>query len=51
MTGEAEVPELYAKVIRLLDESGNRYLIQFTSVPPGVRARLSRLVDQNTTTS
>ena len=39
--GEAEVPELYAKVIRPLDESGNRCLIHFTSVPPGVRARLN----------
>jgi adenylate cyclase len=41
--GEAEAPELYAKVIRPLDESDNRYLIQFTSVPPGMRARLARL--------
>jgi adenylate cyclase len=47
VTGEEEVPELYAKVIRTLDESMNRYLIHFTSVPPGVRARLSRLVDQS----
>ena len=45
VTGENEAPELYAKVIRPLDESGNRYLIQFTSVPPGVRARLNRLAD------
>jgi adenylate cyclase len=43
--GEAEVPELYAKVLRPLDEPGNRSLIHFTSVPPGVRARLNRLVD------
>ena len=42
---EEKVPELYAKVIRSLDESGSRHLIQFTSVPPGVRARLNRLVN------
>jgi adenylate cyclase len=46
--GEGEVPELYAKVVRSLDESGNRYLIHFTSVPPGVRARLNRLLEQST---
>jgi len=46
-TGEGEVPELYAKVIRPFDESGNRHLIHFTSVPPGVRARLNRLVGPN----
>ncbi len=38
--GEEEAPELYAKVIRPLDESCKRYLIHFTSVPPGMRARL-----------
>jgi adenylate cyclase len=43
--GDAEVPELYAKVGRILDESGNRYLVHFTSVPPGVRSRLNRLLD------
>jgi adenylate cyclase len=46
--GEGEVPELYAKVIRAHDESGNRHLIHFTSVPPDVRARLNRLVEQST---
>ena len=45
--GEAEVPELYAKVIRCVDESGNRCLIHFTSVPPGVRARLNRLAGKD----
>ncbi len=45
--GEAEVPELYAKVIRTFDESGNRHLIHFTSVPPGVRARLERLATKD----
>ena len=44
VAGEEEVPELYAKVLRPLDESGGRYLIHFTSVPPGVRARLNRLL-------
>ena len=45
--GENEVPELYAKVIRSFDESGNRHLIHFTSVPPGVRARLERLASKD----
>ena len=47
-TGEEAMPELYAKVIRPLAESGNRYFIHFTSVSPGVRARLNRLAGQNT---
>jgi adenylate cyclase len=38
-----ETPELYAKVIRPIDEASNRYLIHFTSVPTGMRARLQRL--------
>jgi class 3 adenylate cyclase len=41
--GEEEAPELYAKVIRPLDESSKRYLIHFTSVPPGMLAWLRRL--------
>ena len=41
--GEKEVPELYAKVLRSLDESSGRYLIHFTSIPPETRARLARL--------
>ncbi len=40
---EEEAPDLYAKVIRPLDESSKRYLIHFTSVPPGMRARLRQL--------
>lgn len=48
VAGEEEVPELYAKVLRSLDKSGNRYLIHFTSVPPRVRTRLSTLVVQTT---
>ena len=47
-TGEEAMPELYAKVIRPLAESGNRYFIHFTSVSPGVRARLNRLAGQST---
>jgi hypothetical protein len=41
--GEEEAPELYAKVIRPLEESSRRYLIHFTSIPPGMRTRLHRL--------
>ena len=44
--GEAEVPEFYAKMIRAPDGPGNRHLIHFTSVPPGVCARLNRMVDR-----
>jgi len=40
--GEEETPELYAKVIRPLDEPQNRFLIHFTSVSPGMRAWLNR---------
>jgi len=47
VAGETEVPELYAKVIRCVDDVGERCLIQFTSVPPGLRARLDRLVGQD----
>jgi adenylate cyclase len=43
VAGEVEVPELYAKAIRTLDEASNRCRIHFTSVPPAVRARLTRL--------
>ncbi|MGE5840878.1 MAG: adenylate/guanylate cyclase domain-containing protein, partial [Deltaproteobacteria bacterium] len=32
-----EAPELYAKVIRPLEASRNRYIIHFTSVSPGMR--------------
>ncbi len=42
---EAEMPELYAKVLRPADESGSRHVIHFTSVPPAVRARLDRLMN------
>jgi adenylate cyclase len=39
--------ELYAKVIRPLDESARRYLIHFTLVPPAVQGRLQQLTDRN----
>jgi adenylate cyclase len=35
--------ELYAKVLRPLEESSQLYIIHFTSVPPGLRAWLDRL--------
>jgi adenylate cyclase len=35
--------ELYAKVVRPLQESPQQYIIHFTSVPPGIRAWLDRL--------
>jgi adenylate cyclase len=44
--GPGEERELYAKVSRPFEESGNRYFIHFTSVPPGVRARLNRLASK-----
>jgi adenylate cyclase len=45
MPNETEAPELYAKVIRPMDESGHRCLIHFTSVPPNLRSRLNRLLE------
>jgi adenylate cyclase len=44
--GDKEAPELYAKVISLLDDSRNAYLIHFTSVPPRTRARLNQLLSK-----
>ena len=44
--GEEESPEVYAKVMHPLDESERRYVIHFTSVPPGVRAQLHRLANR-----
>jgi hypothetical protein len=46
--GQEGEPELYAKVLRPFDESGNGHVVHFTSVPPGVRARLNQLVAQST---
>jgi len=43
-----EVPEFYAKVLRPRLTQATVCLIHFTSVPPGVRARLRRLLDQTT---
>jgi adenylate cyclase len=37
--------DLYAKVVRSLDESGNRYIIHFTSVPTEMKAWLHRLAN------
>jgi len=42
--GHGEAQEIYAKVIRPLEEALKRYLIHFTSVPPAVQARLDRLI-------
>jgi hypothetical protein len=44
-SGEHKSPELYAKVIKPLTESGKRYLIHFTWIPPDMRVRLQRLTD------
>ena len=46
-TGEEKMAELYAKVVRPLEGSGNRCSIHFTSVPPDVRARLNRLAGKD----
>ena len=46
METDDEAPELYAKVIRPLDESCKRYLIHFTSIPPGMQKRLHELLDK-----
>jgi adenylate cyclase len=43
--GVEELPELYAKVIRPVDEVAQRYLIHFTWVPPDMQVRLQRMVD------
>ena len=37
--------EVYAKVVQPLDEASRRYVIHFTSIPPGMRAWLHRLVN------
>jgi adenylate cyclase len=42
--GDAE-SDLYAKVIRPLDESMKCYLIHFTLVPPAIQGRFQRLTD------
>jgi adenylate cyclase len=42
-TGDGKVAEIYAKVLRSPDETQNRYLIHFTSIPPVARARLDQL--------
>jgi adenylate cyclase len=42
--GPQQEEELYAKVVRAVDESSRRYLIHFTSVPSGIRAWLYQLL-------
>mgnify|MGYP000889828135 CR=1 FL=1 len=44
---EEDVPELYAKVIRPVDAPGHRFLIHFTSLPPAVHRRLTRLAGRH----
>ncbi len=44
-SGAEKSEEIYAKVMQPLDESANRYVIHFTSVPPGLRGWLQRLVN------
>lgn len=46
--GDTQELELYAKVIRGVEEASCRYLLQFTSVPPVVRDRLNRLAGKDT---
>jgi adenylate cyclase len=41
---EEKSEELYAKVVQVLDGSSKRYVIHFTSIPPGMVAWLHRLV-------
>jgi len=44
-SGAGQSEEVYAKVVQPLDEASRRYVIHFTSIPPGIRARLHRLVN------
>jgi adenylate cyclase len=48
--GEVEAPEFYAKVLRVVPETPNLCVIHFTSIPPVVRARLTRLIDPSAPT-
>ena len=43
METDDEAPELYAKVTRPLNESGERHLIHFTPIPPAMQERLDGL--------
>jgi hypothetical protein len=40
---DSAVLELYAKVIRTVDEAEHRYLVHFTSIPPAAQAWLRQL--------
>ncbi len=42
---EEKSEELYAKVVQVLDGASKRYVIHFTSIPPGMKAWLHRLVN------
>lgn len=44
--GEEKTPELFAKVMHPIDESGKCYLIHFTSLPPGIKRLLEKLKDK-----
>ncbi|MEJ2069312.1 MAG: adenylate/guanylate cyclase domain-containing protein [Syntrophobacterales bacterium] len=39
-------PEVYAKVLHPIDDSGKRYLIHFTLLPPGIKGLLEKLKDK-----
>ena len=41
-----EAPELYAKVIRILAEPDNSYVLHFTSVSPAMQLQLNRLIEK-----
>jgi hypothetical protein len=45
--GDEDPPELYAKVIRPVDDPREGFLIHFTSISPGARKRLRRLTGDN----
>jgi adenylate cyclase len=44
-SSEENLPEIYAKVIRPVDQSSRLYLIHFTSVPPALQELLQRLTN------
>jgi adenylate cyclase len=43
---QEEAPELYAKVIRILDEPNSGYVLHFTSVSPSMQVQLDRLLGE-----
>jgi hypothetical protein len=44
LEGEPDAPELYAKVIRILEEPEPGCILHFTSVSPAMQAHLDRLL-------